>query len=364
MPQGVAVTGIILGVADILLGVVIIPWIVSLILRWAFPRKEREGAMFWWKKHIWPVRFLILGILFQLARPFPGVSAGVASGISQALDIWFIVGIAWLALAATAAMKDVALHRYDISIADNLRARHVLTQVRMIQRVVSVAILFFAVAAALMTFEAVRQFGFSLLASAGIVGVVLGFAAQTSLGNIFAGLQVAFAQPIRLDDVVVVEGDWGRIEEIMLTYVVVKIWDERRLVLPISYFINTPFENWTRTSAQLLGTVFIYTDYTVPVDPLREELKRIVNGSPLWDHRVQLIQVTDATDRTVELRALVSAASSSAAWDLRCAVREGLITFLQAHYPESLPRTRVEMAPDKKIGKKMRAKDAKGSDMI
>lgn len=364
VPHPAFIAGIVLGAIDLFFGIAIIPWIIGVIVRASFRKKARENVVFWWKKHVGPVRFLMLGILFLFVRPFPAVSAGITSHIIQGLTIWFIAGIAWLALAATRAMKDIALRRYDISSADNLRARHVLTQVRMVQRVLTVAILFFAAAAALMTFSEVRQLGVSLLASAGIVGIVLGFAAQTSLANLFAGLQVAFAQPIRLDDVVVVEGEWGKIEEITLTYVVVKIWDERRLVLPVSYFIDKPFQNWTRTTSSILGTVFVYTDYTVPVDPIRKELERIVKGSPLWDKRVQLVQVTNATDRTVELRALVSAASSSESWDLRCAVREGLITFLQAHYPASLPRTRVELPsaqmPRKAARKKGATKGVKG----
>ena len=200
-----------------------------------------------------------------------------------------------------------------------------------------------AAAAMLMTFNQVRQVGVSILASAGIVGIVIGFAAQRSLGNLIAGIQIAITQPIRLDDVVIVEGEWGRIEEITLTYVVVGIWDQRRLIVPINYFIEKPFQNWTRTTAQLLGTVYLYADYTLPVERVREELHRILEASDLWDRRTWGLVVTNTSERTVELRALMSSQDSSSAWDLRCRVREKLLEFLQKNFPESLPRTRVEM---------------------
>jgi len=194
-----------------------------------------------------------------------------------------------------------------------------------------------------MSFAKVRHIGVSILASAGIVGIVIGFAAQKTLGNFIAGIQIAIAQPIRLDDVVIIEDEWGWIEEITLTFVVVRIWDLRRLVVPISYFLEKPFQNWTRTAADLLGTVFIYTDYTVPVEEIRNELTHILENSPRWDKKVNALQVTNATEKTVELRALMSAADSSIMWDLRCEVREKLLEFLQQRFPECLPRIRIEM---------------------
>jgi small-conductance mechanosensitive channel len=197
----------------------------------------------------------------------------------------------------------------------------------------------------LMVFESVRQFGTSILASAGIAGIIIGFAAQRSISTLLAGFQIALTQPIRIDDVVIVENEWGRVEDISLTYVTVRIWDLRRLILPISYFIERPFQNWTRTSADILGTVFLHVDYTVPLQPLRDELDRILAASPLWDGKVKVLQVTDAKPQTLELRALASAADASAAWDLRCEIREKLIAFLQTHYPASLPRVRAELQP-------------------
>jgi small-conductance mechanosensitive channel len=194
-----------------------------------------------------------------------------------------------------------------------------------------------------MTFEKVRQLGATLLASAGIVGIIVGIAAQKSIATLFAGIQLAITQPMRIDDVVIVENEWGRIEEITLTYVVVRIWDLRRLIVPITYFLEKPFQNWTRISADILGTVFLYVDYTVPVEAVRTELRRILESSPLWDGQVCVLQVTNATERTVELRALMSAADSSSGWGLRCEVREKLIEFIRQNYPEGLPKVRAEL---------------------
>jgi small-conductance mechanosensitive channel len=195
----------------------------------------------------------------------------------------------------------------------------------------------------LMTFEKVRQLGTTILASAGVLGIVVGMAAQRTIATFIAGIQIAITQPIRVDDVVIVENEWGRIEEITLTYVVVRIWDLRRLIVPITYFIEKPFQNWTRISADILGTVFIYTDYTVPVDAIREQLQKILNESEHWDKKVCVLQVTSATDRTMELRALMSAADASMAWTLRCEVREKLLEFIKAEYPQALPRLRTEL---------------------
>jgi small-conductance mechanosensitive channel len=198
----------------------------------------------------------------------------------------------------------------------------------------------------LMVFESVRQFGASILASAGIAGIVVGLAAQRSIATLLAGFQIAMTQPIRVDDVVIVEGEWGRIEDITLTYVVVKVWDQRRLIVPMTHFLERPFQNWTRTSAEMLGTVLLYADYSVPVGELRDELTRILSHSRYWDGRVNVLQVTESKEYSVELRALVSAADASQAWELRCEVREQLVTFMQRRHPESLPRLRTSFAAD------------------
>ncbi len=261
----------------------------------------------------------------------------------QAYVIGAIAVICWLAVRVVFLLSTVMLAKFDISKKDNFRARIVQTQVRVLRRLAIALIIMIGAASILMSFTEIRTLGMSILASAGVAGIVLGLAAQKTLGNFFTGLQIAIAQPIRIDDVVVVEGEWGRIEEINLTYVVVKIWDMRRLVLPISYFTDKPFQNWTRKTADILGTVMIYTDYSMPIQPLRDELDRLLAGNPLWDGKVKVVQVTDATDKTIEIRILLSAADSGTAFDLRCAVREGMIAFIQAHYPEHLPRFRAEL---------------------
>ena len=186
-----------------------------------------------------------------------------------------------------------------------------------------------------------RRLGTGLLTGVGVGGIIIGFAAQKSLGNLLAGFQIAFTQPIRIDDVLVVEGEWGRVEEITLTYVVLNIWDQRKLILPINYFIEKPFQNWTRTGAEILGTAFFYMDYTIPVDQLRTEFERLLSLSPLWDKRAQALQVTNTSERTIEVRTLMSAATSGAAFDLRCYIRENLIKYVREHHPDSLPKTRA-----------------------
>ncbi len=289
-----------------------------------------------------------LRLLFPILFLFPivgrlGWPAQTTAILVDILQILFIASAAWLGLRAVAVGEKMALVRFRVDVADNLKARQVHTQVKLIRRIISALVLVLAAGVIMLTLEPVRRIGTTLLASAGVLGIIIGFAAQRSIGMVLAGLQVAIAQPIRLDDVVIVEGEWGRIEEITLTYVVVRVWDLRRLVLPVSYFIEQPFQNWTRVSAELLGTVFLYTDYTVRVDDLRRQLQVILGQCPNWDGKVAGIQVTNADDHTVELRALMSAADAPRLWDLRCEVREHLIAYLQANYPEALPRTRAEL---------------------
>jgi small-conductance mechanosensitive channel len=216
--------------------------------------------------------------------------------------------------------------------------------VRILQKAAGTLIVIVTVSAALMTFEAVRQYGVSLFASAGVAGLVVALAARPIFANLIAGVQIAMTQPIRVDDAVVVEGEWGWIEEITSSYVVIKLWDWRRLIVPLSYFIEKPFQNWTRENASIIGTVMIHTDYTVPVDRVRQRLNEIVKQSKLWDGQVVNLQVTDATENTVELRALVSARTSPMAWDLRCEVRELLIKYLQQELPNVLPRVRASLS--------------------
>ena len=293
-----------------------------------------------------PLLALIPAGALAAALPFLGFPPDVHSVVAHVLALWIIAAVAWLSIRLVAVASDMIMNRQQVQARDNLRARRIDTQIRIIERVVSFIIVLFAIAFMLMTFSQVQEIGASILASAGVVGIIVGFAAQRSLGTVFAGLQIAFTQPIRIDDVVVIEGEWGWIEEITLTYVVMKIWDERRLIIPITNFLEKPFQNWTRTTAQLQGTVFIYADYTLPVQKVREILHQTVINTPLWDRRVWGLQVTNTTDRSVELRALVSAVDSSSLWNLRCLVREKLLEFLQQHYPSHLPRVRIEMERD------------------
>ena len=290
-----------------------------------------------------PARLIIPILAVSFLLPLLTVPPRILIFLKQTFSLLLIVSVAWLLIKLVYVLEDLILNQYSIDIKDNLEARRVHTQIQILKKVVIAVVGVLALAAALMTFEKVRQLGTTLLASAGIVGIIVGLAAQKSISTLFAGIQMAITQPIRIDDVVIVENEWGRIEEITLTYVVVRIWDLRRLIVPISYFLEKPFQNWTRISAEILGTVFLYVDYTVPVEEVRAEMKRIVESSPLWDKRVCALQVTNATERTVELRALVSAADSSSAWELRCDVREKLIGFVRQNYPDGLPKVRAEL---------------------
>jgi len=222
-----------------------------------------------------------------------------------------------------------------------LHARKMHTQLRIIERIIIFIIVFIALASVLLTFDSIRKVGISLFASAGVAGLVLGLAAQRVIGSMLAGIQLAITQPIRIDDVVIVENEWGWIEEITLTYVVVKIWDKRRLVVPSTYFIEKPFQNWTRTSSRILGTVYIYTDYSMPIEALRNEFKRIVEQSGLWDGEVANVQVTNSTNHSLEVRFLMSAVDSPTLWDLRVYAREQLVEYMQKNHPDKLPRARV-----------------------
>jgi hypothetical protein len=251
--------------------------------------------------------------------------------------------VTWTAIRAIAGFSDAVVRTHPVNVTDNLAARRLQTQTHVLARVVMMVVVIVGIASALMLFPSVRQIGTGLLASAGIAGIAAGVAARPVLSNLIAGLQLALSQPIRLDDVLIIEGEWGRVEEITSTYIVVKLWDERRMVVPLQWIIENPFQNWTRTSSQLLGTVLLWVDFQVPLAPLRVELKRICTGAAEWDGRLAMLQVVDASERAMQIRALVSAVDSSKAWDLRCRVREGLIEYLQRHYPEGLPRLRADL---------------------
>lgn len=248
----------------------------------------------------------------------------------------------WLMARIVVIVEKVLIDKLDFSSPDNNQARRLFTKIKFIKRIVVIMVVTIGVSILLLSFESVRQYGVGILTSAGIASVIIGFAAQKSLANLMAGIQIAFTQPIKIDDVVIVEGEWGRIEEINLTYVVVNIWDLRRIVLPITYFIETPFQNWTRNDSALTGAAFFYLNYHAPVDKLRGKLKEILDSTPLWDGRAWALQVTDTQGQLMVVRALMSARNSGETFDLRCLVREKLIEFIATEHPEALPATRVE----------------------
>jgi small-conductance mechanosensitive channel len=312
------------------------------------------------------------GILARLAAPFPFsrrlVSYGNRPGravmlllvlhlvIRNNTDIFpasnllghvtallLIATLTWLALRCVSAISDTIIELNPADTTDNLQARRIQTQAKVLSRTIMAVIVLLGSGMALMTMPFLRQIGTSLLASAGVAGLVVGFAAKPVLGNLLAGLQLAMTQPIRLQDVVIIQGEWGIIEEITGTYVVVRIWDQRRMIVPLQWFIENPFQNWTRTTSDILGVVTIWVDYRMPLEPLRQEAERICKAAPEWDSRLCLIQVVDANERAMQLRALVSAADSGRAWDLRCRVREGLIHFIHENHSEFLPRVRAEI---------------------
>jgi small-conductance mechanosensitive channel len=258
----------------------------------------------------------------------------------KGFGILLIMAMSVLIVRGVNAVQLALMSRHRMDVPDNVSARRIYTQVSVIRKIIVSTVIIIATGSILMLFDPVRQFGTSILASAGIAGVVLGFAAQKTLGNVLAGIQIALTQPLLIDDIVVVEGEFGQIEEITLTYVTVRTWDLRRLVLPITYFIEKPFQNWSRVSTELLGTVILYLDYQVPLGELRKELKRLLENNPKWDRRVCGLQVTNTTQSTIEVRALLSGTDPGKTFDLRCEVREGLIEFLRRDYPESLPRVR------------------------
>jgi len=324
----------------------LIYFILLVSTRWIFKNISEKKYQIMRDKLKIPIFLLLLNIALLIPFQFYAEVNMILKIIQHLFIITFILTISWLIIRLLNFSIIYLSDKHRIDIKDNLRARKAQTQYKILERVLKVLVIFFAVAAALMTFDPIRNIGVSLFASAGVAGIVIGFSAQKVIASIIAGIQLAIAQPIRIDDVVIVDGEWGRIEEINLTYVVVKVWDQRRLVVPTTYFIDNIFQNWTRKTSEILGTVTLFTDYTVPIDEIRKELDRLLEDNDLWDKNVKNVQVTNASERTMEVRVLVSAQNSSSAWDLRVYLREKLIEFIKENYPESLPKTRVEF-PDK-----------------
>jgi small-conductance mechanosensitive channel len=282
-------------------------------------------------------------LLLNMALPVMRMQRSFRDPVSKIIEILLTIVFAVILIQVIKILEDNFYHRYDFNKEDNLRERKIRTQLQFVRKIIISLIILITAGLVLLSFESMRKLGAGLLTGVGIGGIIIGFAAQKSLGNLLAGFQIAFTQPIRIDDVLVVEGEWGRVEEITLTYVVVKIWDQRRLILPINYFIEKPFQNWTRVSSELTGAVSIFLDYTAPLDKLKLELARLLERSELWDRRVMVLQVTEAGENNIEIRALLSGRNSSDVFDLRCYVREGLIDFIQRNHPECLPKTRAEI---------------------
>lgn len=293
-----------------------------------------------------PLRLLFMIIGITGVVHYVRMPSEIKELIVHALSIASIIGIAWLMLRGFAFVESLIQLRYKDAGRGNIEAKRVATNVSLIRKIMNVLVIILACSAVLMTFDTVRQIGLSILASAGLAGIVMGFAAQRSLQTLIAGIQIAIAQPVRLDDVVVVENETGRVEEITLTYVVVRLWDQRRIIVPITWFIDKPFQNWTRSSTELTGAVILHVGYGLSIDAIRTELERIVTAHPLWDRRVVRLEVTNAAKDDIEIRALMSAANSSDLWTLRCYVREKLIDFMRHLGTESTEDDAGDSGPD------------------
>ncbi|MTH79261.1 mechanosensitive ion channel family protein [Paracoccus aestuariivivens] len=290
-----------------------------------------------------PVQLGLMVMAVSFAANIAPLPVSEGNVLRHALLIAFIVCVTWIVTIMLDIWMTLHLRRFRLDVEDNLLARKHVTQTRVLQRVLIIVVIAIGISAALMTFDRVWQYGVSLLASAGAAGIVLGLALQPVLRNLLAGIQLALTQPIRLDDAVIVEGEWGNVEEITATYVVIRIWDKRRLIVPLNYFMEQPFQNWTRNDATLIGTVLIYLDYGVSVSALRAEAERIVRASPLWNRDVFVLQVTDFREREVEVRILASATHAGKAFDLRCEIREKLLDYLQREQQSALPQTRASI---------------------
>jgi small-conductance mechanosensitive channel len=330
-----------IGVAGLVIGRIVAALVTRALERWArLTDNPVDDAVV---RHLSrPIRWLLPILGLQLALPLLSMPDSAENVLQHILLISSIIGLGWALHGVVRVLEELIQRRFDVTLSNDVHARQVQTQFRGFRNIASFLIVLVTVAFVFLTFQRVRQLGAGMLASAGVAGVVIGFAAQRSLATVLAGIQIALSQPIRVGDSVTVENEFGTVEEITLTYVVIRIWDLRRLIVPIAYFIEKPFQNWTRASAEVLGTVLLHLDFTVPVEPIREELQRVLEQSPLWDRVKWALQVTDVTERTMTLRALVSARNASDAFELRCAVREQLLAFVQKRFPDSLPRIRSE----------------------
>jgi small-conductance mechanosensitive channel len=348
-------------VAALIAGVVLTALAISLLNRLAARTKNKLDDSI--ARHCAdPLKLMVPLLALDVVMPSLAIPPAVSDPVRHVIGLMLIYGVAWLTIRLSEVIEDVLVEKFRIDVRDNLKARQIRTQFAVFRRLFSFVVVVIAFGVALTTFDWARMIGTSLLASAGIVGLAASLAARPTIENLVAGLQIALTEPIKLDDVVIAEGEWGWIEEINTTYVVLRTWDLRRIILPISYFIKTPFQNWTRRSADLLAYTYLNVDYRMPIEPLRHEFERILAASPRWDHKVCVLQVTDATERTIQVRALASAADSSLAWDLRCEVREKLLDFVQRNYPQCLPRERADL--DGEVSARVLAADGAGEPAI
>lgn len=327
----------------ILLAVGAVVWLLTLFVERLLLRRLLDSAVRWNRARR-PIVLASACLAAYFALPALAFGEQALPMLRQGFSIITIYSIGWLVIALTRVGGDLLYASYDIDAKDNRHARAMVTKFAVLRRVWLGLVIVCTAGAIFMTFPSIRQLGAGLLASAGVAGIVIGVAARPTVETLIASVQIAITEPISLDDVVIVEGEWGKIEEIRPTYVVVRIWDDRRLIVPLTYFINQTFQNWTRTKSELLGSVTVNVDYRTPVAKVREEVERIVARQEKWDQRFWNLQVSDAGERTMTLRVLCTAVDASLAWDLRCAVREELIAYLQREHPEALPRMRADVA--------------------
>jgi len=330
----------------ILVGAIAVGFLVQFLLYWLLQRfihgKPGSLSRLLLENTKTAARYIFPLLTLTAAVPLTPLSDRAIAYFQRALNLCLIAAIGWAFIIGIQVISSLLIFRYSVDVEDNLHARRIRTQTLVIQRVAVILVIIVTLAVMLMTFPNARQIGTSIFASAGVAGLVVGMAARSTFASVIAGLQVALTQPIRIDDSVVVEGEWGWIEEIETTFVVVRLWDLRRLIVPLTYFIERPFQNWSHTTTEIIGTVFLYVDYSLPIEPVREEFNRILRETKLWNSRTAAFQVTDFTERTMQLRAIMSANNASAAFDLRCLVRERLIAFLQRNYPNCLPTQREQ----------------------
>jgi small-conductance mechanosensitive channel len=336
---------IIIAIVFVASSIVALYYIVKLIKSNAVRLKDRSKRKALFRKAVIPILLFTIVVSLKVSLPAIISDTELLKSVSHLTLVLLIFAGTWIAINTVRISRVIILSNYDVTQKNNLLARKMHTQLQIIERILIFIIVFISLASILLTFESIRRIGVSLFASAGVAGLIIGLAAQKVIGSILAGFQLAITQPIRIDDVVIVENEWGWIEEITLTYVVIRLWDRRRLVVPTTYFIENPFQNWTRKSSDLIGSVFVFTDYTMPVEELRGEFLKILQQTDLWDGDIANVQVTNSTNQSLEIRFLMSSNDSPNLWDLRVFVREKIVAFLQQNHPDKLPKTRVDMQP-------------------